>query len=337
MTNPSPPRQTFEWTVVAFAGLCAALIYGQLAVDLIDRPEGASRIANVSESGTKGARFGGRISSVLKKPLTVQYLTPPVKLKAFYEKIGYRLDAIRQHGAVPRVFLARIPDDLRQIEQPGERKILFIKTVLPLILRVNEMILQDRKILLRLQQRVDSGDALPAFEGRWLKDKSEEYGLAALDIAALVQRVDIIPPSLALAQAAEESGWGTSRFAREGNAIFGQRIWRGSNGMVPVRREPGETFKVRAYDQLIDGVMSYAHNLNGHAAYEDFRRSREKQRQTGQTPGGYELALSLLSYSERGAKYLTTIRKIMRINGLQNFDKAQLRQRRFVEAPAPDA
>ena len=95
MTNPSPPRQTFEWTVVAFAGLCAALIYGQLAVDLIHRPEGASRIANVSESGTKGARFGGRISSVLKKPLTVQYLTPPVKLKAFYEKIGYRLDAIR--------------------------------------------------------------------------------------------------------------------------------------------------------------------------------------------------------------------------------------------------
>ncbi len=170
-----------------------------------------------------------------------------------------------------------------------------------------------------------------------MHDKERDYGLAELDVAELVRRVDIIPPSLALAQAAEESGWGTSRFAREGNAIFGQRVWRGSNGMVPGRRDEGETFRVRAYDQLIDGVMSYARNLNGHVAYDDFRRSREKQRQSGQMPHGYELALSLLSYSERGAKYLTTIRKIMRVNGLQNFDKARLRLRRFAEVPAPDA
>jgi Bax protein len=83
--------------------------------------------------------------------------------------------------------------------------------------------------------------------------------------------------------------------------------------------------------------MSYARNLNGHPAYDDFRRTREKQRLNGGAPQGYELALSLLSYSERGARYLTTIRKIMRVNGLQNFDKAQLRLDAFGGAPAPDA
>lgn len=337
MTSPSSLRQSFEWSAVAFAGLCAVLIYGQAVIDFLPRKDSPTAIVSASEPPPNGARYGGRISTILHKPLVVQYLAPPVKLKTFYEKIGYRLDAIRQHGEVPRVFLARMPEDLRQIEQPGERKIIFIKAVLPLVLRVNEMILQDRRILMALRRRIESGDALPEFETRWLEDKAREYGLAKLDLTELVRRVDIIPPSLALAQAAEESGWGTSRFAREGNAIFGQRIWHGPNGMVPGRRNEGETFKVRAYDQLIDGVMSYARNLNGHAAYDDFRRSREKQRRSGQIPRGYELALSLLSYSERGARYLVTIRKIMRVNGLQNFDKARLRLRRFVEAPTPDA
>lgn len=337
MTRSSPSPQTFQWSFVAFAGLCVALIYGQVASDFLARKDVVPIVASASESEAHGARYGGRITTVLQKPVTVQYLAPPLKLKAFFEHIGYRLDAVRRHGEVPRVFLAHFPEDLRQIEQPGDRKIVFIKTVLPLILRANEMILQDRNILLALRDRHEVGDALTAFETRWLEARAQEYGLEKLDFAELVRRVDIIPPSLALAQAAEESGWGTSRFAREGNAIFGQRVWRGSNGMVPGRRDEGETFRVRSYDQLIDGVMSYTSNLNGHAAYEDFRRAREKQRQSGKSPRGYELALDLLSYSERGAKYLITIRKIMRVNGLHNFDKARLRHRRFVEAPSPDA
>lgn len=334
MNRSLATRSRYSLCVTAFAGVCVALIYGQVASGLLEReailPES---VADASAPVVRGARYGGRISTVLPKPTAVQYLTPPMTLKTFFEKIGYRLDAVRRHGEVPRVFLAGLPGDLGKIKQPGERKTLFIKMVLPLILHTNEMILQDRAAVLVLRDRVQADDALTAFEARWLDDKAREYGLKTLDLAELVRRVDVIPPSLALAQAAEESGWGTSRFAREGNAIFGQRIWRGSNGMVPVRREDGETFKVRSYDQLIDGVVSYAHNLNVHTAYDDFRRERQKQREAGDTLRGYDLALSLLSYSERGARYLVTIRSIMRVNGLQNFDKAQLRDRRFAEAP----
>jgi Bax protein len=337
MNCDTSSRNAYPWFVVAFAGACAALIFTQVVTDTFLGKDAAPGIAVGGEPGVLGARYGGRISTVLQKPVTVQYLKPHVKLKTLFEKIGYRLEAVRRHGEVPRVFVARLPEDLRHIEQPGERKILFIKTVLPLILRANEMILQDRNTLLALRDKIGADGELSDFETRWVTDKAREYGLKTLDLPELVRRVDIIPPSLALAQAAEESGWGTSRFAREGNAIFGQRIWRGSNGMVPGRREEGETFRVRSYDQLIDGVISYAHNLNGHVAYDDFRRVRERQRQNGQVQDGYELALSLLSYSERGAKYLTTIRSIMRVNGLQSFDKAQLRHRRFAEAPSPDA
>lgn len=337
MKHPPRPRQNFQWSVVAFAGLCTVLVYVQLVTDFVLRRDEVAEVASIADPKVSGARYGGRITSVLQKPTTVQYLTPPVKLKTFFERIGYRLDAVRRHGEVPRIFLARIPEELREIEKPGERKTVFIKTMLPLILHANEMIRQDRQRLLSLRSRAETGDALTAIEQRWAAEKAKEYGLAKLDFAELVRRVDIIPPSLALAQAAEESGWGTSRFAREGNAIFGQRIWRGTNGMVPNRREAGETFKVRSYDQLIDGVLSYGRNLNGHPAYDDFRRVREKQRQSGQVPDGYVLALSLLSYSERGARYIMTIRSIMRVNGLQNFDSAQLRDQRFIDAPAPDA
>ena len=337
MVRVPPSRQTFEWSLIAYAGLCAALIHGLVIADFVLRDDVPAEVVLASGSHAQGTRYGGRISGVLQKPTEVQYLTPPVKLKSFFERIGYRLDAIRRHGEVPRIFLTRMPEDLRRTETPGERKVLFIKTVLPLILRVNEMIMEDRSTLLDLRQRVEAGETMTASETRWLEDKAGEYGLKKPDLAELVRRVDIIPPSLALAQAAEESGWGTSRFAREGNAIFGQRIWRGTTGMVPGRREAGETFRVRAYDQLMDGVMSYARNLNGHAAYGDFRRSREKQRDSGDGLRGYDLALSLLSYSERGAKYLITIRKIMRINGFQIFDRAQLRLRGLGGAPSPDA
>src|SRR5690606_12194341 len=107
----------------------------------------------------------------------------------------------------------------------------------------------------------------------WLDRTAEAYGIDRTgpeDFAELLRRADTIPPSLALAQAAEESGWGTSRFAREGNALFGQRVWRGEDGIVPSDRADGETYRVAAFEHLIDGVKSYARNLNTHSAYEAF-------------------------------------------------------------------
>ena len=153
----------------------------------------------------------------------------------------------------------------------------------------------------------------------------------------MVRRIDVIPPSLALAQAAEESGWGTSRFARQGNAIFGQRTWRDQAGLEPARRAKGETFKVRAFSSLIDGIMSYTRNLNSHVAYDEFRRAREAQRRNGGGPNGYALATTLKRYSERGAAYIKTLRMLMRVNNLQGFDRVRLDDQRSVDLGYPDA
>jgi len=245
-------------------------------------------------------------------------------LSDVFDRAGYRLDGVRRHGEVPRLFLASLPRDLRQIRAPSHRKVMFIKTALPLILLVNERIVRDRMRIQILRTRIGAGVEIAADDTAWLTAIAERHGLARLDFDELLCRVDIIPPSLALAQGAEETGWGTSRFAREGNALFGQRMFGGKGGLVPRRRDKGETFKVRAVEDLIEGVRAYAHNLNTFAAYEDFRRAREALREAGRPLAGAELAETLGNYSERRQSYIDTIQLIIRANALGMFDKARL-------------
>jgi Bax protein len=258
-----------------------------------------------------------------------------------FDSIGYRLDGVRAEGRVPRVFLASLPSDLRKIREVGTRKLVFIKTALPLILHVNELITHDRSRIEALWDNSRNGTAPSATEAAWLKDKAAEYGLDKFSFPALLARVDIIPPSLALAQSAEESGWGTSRFAHEGNALFGQRVWRtkgkSRSGMMPKKRGEGETFRVKAFDHLIDGVKSYVRNLNTHRAYRAFRRARATLRKNNKRLSGHELVGSLTAYSERGQAYVRTIRSIIRINGFQVFDRARLGERLSIGTIGPDA
>ena len=147
--------------------------------------------------------------------------------------------------------------------------------------------------------------------------------VAGVDFEELLRRVDIVPPSLALAQAAEESGWGVSRFARRGKALFGQKVFRGGEGLVPLERPDGARYRVRSFDRVIDGVRAYLHNLNTHYAYARFRRVRARMRQEDGTLDSYGLAGTLLKYSERREAYLETIREIMQVNGLTVFDRLQ--------------
>jgi Bax protein len=250
-------------------------------------------------------------------------------LSNVFEQAGYRLDGVRRHGEVPRLFLVRLPLDLREIRAPSHRKNVFIKMTLPLILLVNERIMRDRMRIHILRTLIESRVEIPQDDVAWLARTSERYGLARLDFDALLRRVDVIPPSLALAQGAEETGWGTSRFAHEGNALFGQRMFGGKGGLVPRRRDKGKTFKVRAFEELVEGVRAYAHNLNTFGAYEEFRRARETRREAGQPLIGTELARALENYSERRESYIDTIRLIIRSNALHLFDKARL------DAPSP--
>ena len=255
-----------------------------------------------------------------------------------FARIGYRLDTVRADGEVPRVFLASLPSDLSDIAVPERRKIMFIETALPLILHVNELIALDRERVIDLRDRVAAGRAISAADRTWLERAAAAYGLDRVDMDELVRRVDVIPPSLALAQSAEESGWGTSRFAQEGNALFGQRTWNDDGGLVPSQRGDGDSYRVAAFDQLMDGVKSYAFNLNSHPAYDKFRRTRAAQRHDNDALDGFALAGTLGRYSERGLAYVRAVRTIIRRNALDVFDHARLGDRVVTDAiGSPDA
>ncbi len=258
-------------------------------------------------------------------------------LSDVFDRAGYRLDGVRRHGEVPRLFLVSLPGDLRKIRAPSHRKIMFIKSALPLILLANERIERDRMRIQILRTLIGAGVEIAADDAAWLTAIAERHELARIDFDELLRRVDIIPPSLALAQGAEETGWGTSRFAHEGNALFGQRIFGGKGGLVPHRRAKGKTFKVRAFEDLIEGVKAYAHNLNTFAAYEEFRSAREALREAGLPLIGTELANTLENYSERREAYIDTIRLIIRANSLGMFDKARLGDALPRPVVSPDA
>lgn len=347
----------FDRVALAVTGVLVAGLYGLVASDSLSGGDESQSVQQhvslpTSPQSNKGAFGQGALTpaakpvqapasaaSALAKPFDVYALGPATKIKEVFSTIGYRLQDVRQHGEVPRIFIRNMPTDLKQISQPRERKQVFIKLTLPLILHVNDVILQDRARIESMQQRSAEGEALHVDEKAWLAEKLTEYGLEKLDYAALLRRVDVVPPSLALAQSAEESGWGTSRFAREGNALFGQRIWTKSDdaaGIVPAKRPEGERFRVRAFNHLIDGVKSYARNLNTHFAYAAFREARAAMRLSGETLNGIDLAHALKSYSTRGEDYIKTLQTIIRINDLTRFDGARLRDTLSARQDAPN-
>ncbi|MBT3764729.1 MAG: hypothetical protein HOB79_00170 [Rhodospirillaceae bacterium] len=246
-------------------------------------------------------------------------------LSAAFDRLGYDWTAVQKsERAVPRVFLASMPHDLSQIRQVKIRKAIFFKTMLPLILQANEEIMADRRRLWQMHYEISLGQTPIAKDRLWLAVMADRYRVKRGDIAKLLKRVDVIPPSMALAQAAEESGWGTSRFAREGNAIFGQWTFSEIGDLVPHKRDAGKSHKVRAFRSLLDSVRAYTLNINGHRAYREFRRLRAEMRGAGAPLEGDVLIGKLQRYSERGKKYVEVIRGIIRFNKLQHFDGAKL-------------
>lgn len=231
---------------------------------------------------------------------------------------------------VPRIFLARLPIDIADVNITEKRKRAFIKVMLPHILRENERIMADRERLLALREREQFGGNISLRDRRWLQQLAGNYGLDDIDTEELLNRVDVIPPALALAQSIEESGWGTSRFALLGNAVFGQWTWTPGAGIVPENRPEGETYEVKSFRSLENSVSAYMRNLNSKSSYREFRNRRASLRDSGDGLDGYQLAGQLHRYSERGADYIRTIRSIMRSNSLDAFDAAKL-----ADEPAP--
>lgn len=247
-------------------------------------------------------------------------------LRRIYDSHDYDLDLVAQgRRGVPPIFVRNLPagwNDMRV--EP--RKRAFVKLMLPLILRANADIRTERDRLFELIEACDGDPSrLSPSRRRALENLAERYRAEPEALETLKRRVDAVPVALALAQAANESAWGTSRFARKGNALFGQWTWNRGDGIAPKdpQRDKGE-YAVRAFDNLGESVAAYMRNLNTHDAYLAFRKQRARMRRAGQRLDPLVLAEGLLHYSQRGTAYIAEIRKMIRYNDFQRFSGARL-------------
>jgi Bax protein len=205
------------------------------------------------------------------------------------------------------------------IESSKQRKEFFIQIILPLILQENNNIKLDRKRLFSIINKSNNTE----LEKKWLKKKYKQYGIPSRDLSTLKIRMDVVPVSLALAQAAKETGWGTSRFAQEGNALFGQWTWSGE-GLKPKEADESQGHKVMKFNVLQASVRAYQRNLNTHKTYKEFRLARAQLRDAGKPLDSIFLSKYLDEYAETGQQYVKIIQKIIEQNDLKDFDNAKL-------------
>ena len=240
-------------------------------------------------------------------------------VEQLFKDTNYKLKDVRETKLVKPVLLTLLPNEIKMIEDIKKRKELFIQIVLPLILKENNNIRLDRKRLFTIINKSNNTD----LEKKWLEKKFKQYGVPAKDISLLKIRMDEIPVSLAIAQAAKETGWGTSRFAQEGNALFGQWTWSGE-GLKPKEAEKGADHKVMKFNILQASVRAYHRNLNTHSSYKDFRKARADLRDEGKPLDSMELSKYLDKYAETGEHYIEVLQKIILQNNLKDFDDAKL-------------
>jgi Bax protein len=236
-----------------------------------------------------------------------------------FEDLNYDLQGVRAGQKVKPIYLTKLPKDMNTLGNTKVKRDLFIKIMLPLILDENEKIKFDRKKLFKILSK----DFNSPGERVWLKRRFKQYKIDDQDLAKLKMRMDIIPVSIALAQAANESGWGTSRFALEGNALFGQWTWS-KKGISPADKDKNKTHKVLQFQILKASVRAYKNNLNTHNAYKEFREVRAQLRQSGEKVTGLKLTSYLEKYASIGEKYVEILESIIRKNSLSDFDNANL-------------
>ncbi len=240
-------------------------------------------------------------------------------LNQLFNSNDYKLSIVRKNKKVKPFEVGMLPEEMKSIENVKERKSLFIKIVLPLILSENNRIKRDRTTLFKILNKNNNTDA----EKKWLKSKFKQYGVVNSDLSTLKIRMDEIPVSLAIAQAAKETGWGTSRFAIEGNALFGQWTYSGK-GIKPAASDKDDKHKVMTFNVLKASVRAYQRNLNTHSSYKKFRKERAIQRDNDQALNSVILSDFLNQYAETGTIYTETLKKIINQNNLQDFDAAKI-------------
>ena len=260
----------------------------------------------------------------VKRNSVAEVILPDLNLKTetvlnLFKDVNYDLSQVRNKKLVKPIYFTQFPKDLDELQNTRLKKETFIKIVLPLIVAENERILADRKKLKIVLKKKQTSD----LEKQWLRQKLLEYKVKKGNMNELLNRLDIIPTSIALAQAAKESGWGTSRFALEGNAIFGQWTWSG-NGIAPLNRESNKNHKILKFPILRASVKAYQNNLNTHKSYTNFRDKRSTMRKKNKDITGLDLTETLKNYAQTGSDYIKILNQIIRQNRLTDFEPVRL-------------
>jgi Bax protein len=240
-------------------------------------------------------------------------------IEQLFKDTNYNLKDVRKTKLVKPVSLSLLPAEIKEIENIKKRKELFIQIILPLIIKENNSIKLDRKRLFSILNKNKNTTE----EKKWLEKKFKQYGTINKDLSTLKIRMDEVPVSMAIAQAAKETGWGTSRFALEGNALFGQWTWSGE-GIKPAGAADDTTHKVMKFKVLQASVKAYQRNLNTHSSYREFRSVRAQLRDEGKVLDSLILSEFIGSYAETGKKYIKILQQIIRQNQLTDFDDAKL-------------
>ena len=269
-----------------------------------------------------------KVKKEVKKPKNnkkvPELILPDLNLKtqtvlSLFEDVEYDLNTVRYEKTVKPIYFTQFPKDLDEIQSVKLKKETFIKIVLPLIVAENEKILDDRSKLKDISSRKITSDD----EKQWLRQKFLEYKIKKSDVEELKIRMDIIPASIALAQAAKESGWGTSRFALEGNAIFGQWTWNGV-GIEPLLKDKSKNHKILRFPILRASVKAYKNNLNTHKGYVKFREKRKQLRDKNKKIHGLKLTKTLENYAQAGSEYTKILAQIIIQNRLMDFEPVRL-------------
>ena len=249
-------------------------------------------------------------------------------LQAFFQALDYDWQELGE--GVPPLILESIPDDIDRMASAKAKKHAFFMGLLPMVLLANQEIEQERKDVLKILNRHRSNQ-IQGGDLERLDEVLKRYGLLGHPLtdhrtrSRLMRRVDIIPPALVLAQAANESAWGSSRFAQLGNNLFGEWTYKPGTGIVPEGRPEGATYEVRTFSSLYESIRSYMNNLNRNGAYRKLREIREELRKSGRPVTGMAMAGGLEKYSQRGDDYIREIQVMIRQNKLVRVNDASLR------------
>jgi Bax protein len=293
-------------TQISLVALLGLTVVGQIGFGLYRT---SCPVAAPEPLQTQTAHAGSAKAFGLVSPQEKHLKVSSVKeLSQAFKSCDYTLAKVKNGGTVPRLYVQALPKDMKNKKASNHE---FIQVLLPHILKVNEMILQDRNRLLEMQARLKEGGHLRHSEKMWLTKLASDHRCKSTKIEALLVHVDVVPASLALAQGIIETGGGTSHAALAKNSTFGHMATK---------------TKVQKFESLYHSVVAYITNLNRHQAYAGFRKERAMQRKNNQAPNGHKLAPQLVKYSVRGTAYTKDLQRLITKFGLAGYDHMTLDQ-----------